>query len=585
MGRRTRARGRAAPATPLEPPPPTPEPATPSTSTSTSTSADPPRPSSASSKKLRRSLNPEVDEARKDWQGFRVIDLDLLVKSILSNTVCKVCFNSVKISETHQVGLSSVFTLSCSTCGLQDNFRNSQMLSKNIAEVNRRSVYAFKSLGLGYSDYKEFFGVMDFPTPVANTTFDRALDAIQEASNAVAKESMTRAAKEEKEATGKETITVSGDGTWQKRGFTSLFGIVTLVGLITGKVLDFFVLSLVCKICDAYRGPQEGVEYEVWQEEHSDQCTKNHEGSSGSMEVSGMLELFKRSVAQRGVIYEEYIGDGDSKTYKAVCEKNPYPNVQIRKKECTAHVQKRMGTRLRNRKKELSGKKLSDGKPISGKGRLTDKVIDKIAEYYGKAIRSSTTIEEMKKKVWATYHHMSATDKKPSYQFCPKGSDSWCTYQKAVANKTVRQYKHKQNIPLVCLEACKKVFEDLTHDDLLQRCIGGFTQNPNESFNNVIWQRCPKVRFFGKKSVDIAAAEAAIQFNDGCRGKIRVLREMGVQPGRFCINWAIAADDARVVQAEQRAQESTKEARVARLKKRKEAERAAEDDSYVPGGH
>ena len=54
-------------------------------------------------------------------------------------------------------------------------------------------------------------------------------------------------------------------------------------------------------------------------------------------------------------------------------------NVQVKKIECTAHVQKRMGTRLRNKKKELSKKKLSDGKTIAGQGRLTDKMIDKIA--------------------------------------------------------------------------------------------------------------------------------------------------------------------------------------------------------------
>ena len=65
----------------------------------------------------------------------------------------------------------------------------------------------------------------------------------------------------------------------------------------------------------------------------------------------------------------------------------------MKKIECTAHVQKRMGTRLRNKKKELSKKKLSDGKTIAGQGRLTDKMIDKIAGYYGRAIRSSSTIE------------------------------------------------------------------------------------------------------------------------------------------------------------------------------------------------
>lgn len=556
---------------------------TPSISGATTTAS----PVSASARKMRSSLNPEVDDTRKSWSGFRVVDIDLFLKSIEANCVCKRCFQSVAIRETNQCGFSSKFTLSCSHCELSETFRNSEMITKHVAEVNRRSVYAFKSLGLGYSNYKEFCALMDFPTPVASTTFDRGVDEINEASTQVAEESMKQAAVEEAEAAGKTNITVSGDGTWQKRGFSSLFGVVTLIGLLTGKVIDFLVLSLVCKICDAYKGEKKGPDYEEWLEEHSSNCTKNHEGSSGKMEVDGMVQLFKRSVKERGVIYEDYIGDGDSKTYKAITESNPYKKekILVKKRECTAHVQKRMGTRLRNLKKELSKKKLSDGKVISGKGRLTDKVIDQIAGYYGKAIRSSNTLEQMKKAVWAIFYHMSSTDAKPSHQNCPKGADSWCKYQQAVAAKKAKKFKHKQGVPVACMVACKKVFEDLTAEDLLSRCLGGYTQNPNESVNNSIWLLCPKVKFFGKKTVDIAAAEGVLQFNDGCRAKVKVLRRMGIQPGSSCINWSISEDNARVVQAQFRAKAATKEARMARLKARMAAQQNSQDDSYVPGGH
>lgn len=64
-----------------------------------------------------------------------------------------------------------------------------------------------------------------------------------------------------------------------------------------------------------------------------------------------------------------------------------------------------MGTRLRNLKKDLRGKKLKDGKTIGGRGRLTDKKIDQFASFYGNAIRSSTFVQEMKDKVWAIFHH------------------------------------------------------------------------------------------------------------------------------------------------------------------------------------
>jgi hypothetical protein len=54
---------------------------------------------------------------------------------------------------------------------------------------------------------------------------------------------------------------------------------------------------------------------------------------------------------------------------------------------CVGNVQKRMGARLRKLKQEYKGKKLEDGKSISGQGRLTVKEIDSLQNYYGMAIR------------------------------------------------------------------------------------------------------------------------------------------------------------------------------------------------------
>ena len=41
-------------------------------------------------------------------------------------------------------------------------------------------------------------------------------------------------------------ITVSGDGSWQKRGHSSLNDVVTLVASDTGKCVDYRVLSKHC---------------------------------------------------------------------------------------------------------------------------------------------------------------------------------------------------------------------------------------------------------------------------------------------------------------------------------------------------
>ncbi|GFW01735.1 uncharacterized protein TNCV_1232351 [Trichonephila clavipes] len=75
-----------------------------------------------------------------------------------------------------------------------------------------------------------------------------------------------------------------------------------------------------------------------------------------------------------------------------------------------------MGTRLRKLKLIYSKKKLSDGKTNGGKGRLTDSLIDKLAYYYGNAIRcNSTSVKEMRKAIWAVWGHCCSTDDEPMH--------------------------------------------------------------------------------------------------------------------------------------------------------------------------
>ena len=68
------------------------------------------------------------------------------------------------------------------------------------------------------------------------------------------------------------------------------------------------------------------------------------------------------------------------------------------KLECIGHAQKRLGKALYEFKK--SSVKLDDGKPIKGRnGRLTKAAIEKLKNYYGKAIYNNakkdiTTSEE-----------------------------------------------------------------------------------------------------------------------------------------------------------------------------------------------
>ena len=90
-----------------------------------------------------------------------------------------------------------------------------------------------------------------------------------------------------------------------------------------------------------------------------------------------------------------------------------------------------MGTRFRDviktsviETETKAGKKVKR-KSLSGKGKLTAKIIDKLNVYYGLAIRRShDSVEKMKNAIWATFYHYSSTDKNPQHHKCPSGDDS-----------------------------------------------------------------------------------------------------------------------------------------------------------------
>ncbi|GFU48789.1 uncharacterized protein TNCV_4468391 [Trichonephila clavipes] len=181
------------------------------------------------------------------------------------------------------------------------------------------------------------------------------------------------------------------------------------------------------------------------------------------MEVAGALSIFQRSQSLYNVRYTKYLGDGDSKAFTSIVENKVYgDHCSVEKLECIGHVMKRMGTRLRRLKTKMRGQKLSDGKPLCGRNRLTEAEIDRLRAYYGLAIRRNlSSVKDMQQAIWAIFLHKLSTDEKPQHGFCPSDSDTW----------------------------------DLANPELLKKCLHGGTQNPNESVNNVIWSRVPKKTF------------------------------------------------------------------------------------------
>ena len=141
-----------------------------------------------------------------------------------------------------------------------------------------------------------------------------------------------------------------------------------------------------------------------------------------------------------------------------------------------------MGTRLHKLKARTKGQKLADGKTMSGKGRLTDTQIDRIQSMYGVAIRANKhNLAKMKENVWAIFFHKLSADKNPMLQMCTET----CPNKRAKTENI--EYQHKNSLPQVVMDQIKPVFRDLADPGLLEKCVDGYTQNANESFNNNSW--------------------------------------------------------------------------------------------------
>lgn len=199
-------------------------------------------------------------------------------------------------------------------------------------------------------------------------------------------------------------------------------------------------------------------------------------------------------------------------------------------------------------------------------------MIDELSTYYGLAIRrNSDDVDKMRKAIWATIKHKMSTDSEPQHDDCPEGAESWCSWQRAVANGDISKYRHKPPLPQEILEAIQPIFENLSRDDLLQRCLGGYTQNNNESYNKSVWAIAPKCQSGSKRIIDIATDIAVLVFNDGLRSLMKVLETLRITIGPNCFNFCVETDAARIQLAERSLTDAAKEARKALTSSRKES--------------
>ena len=458
---------------------------------------------------------------KKMMEGFRIIDITIL-SNLISCFACPDCKQcSLLLDESHDKrrGLASHLVVYCNSC----NFEYETFTSKNIysgtgsgrgskpLEVNYRAVYACRTIGAGYSSLEKLCGLMNIPHPMTVKHFDRISSVLGNSAQVIAESSTSAAAQEinrgklrlRHRSTNRTTdVGVSVDGCWQKRGYVSLNGTVAVISMESGKILDVEVLSRYCKICQHKQETLEPYEFREWYDTHQESCRANHDGTSPMMEVEGAVRIFQRSIEKHSLRYMEYYGDGDSKAYSAV--KNTYSPDVTEKKECVGHYQKRVGCRIRKAKKEKKG--------LRG---LPDWMVDKLQNYFGIALRANTgtSAKQMGDAIWASFLHVASSETRNLHSLCQKSASSCCQYQRDQINGT-NLFKPGPGLSDDVILLVKPIYTDLIKPEALKKCLHGLTQNHNESFNSMIWERAPKNTYISLEKMKFAVYDAVGCFND-----------------------------------------------------------------------
>ena len=506
---------------------------------------------------------------------------------------------------TKRQGLMSELSLQCNTCHESTPLLTSTSVTQRGTsyDINRRAVYHAIETGSGYEGLATFCSIMNMPC-LTKTAYYKQVDNVLEALEDEAKEEMRKSAERlrqqildenpDKDENDILDAAVSFDGTWAKRGFTSLTGVVFVISVDTGEVLDYHVLSKSCQSCALKKGKCTDEEFEEWLLEH--ECDINFTGSSPAMEAEGAVVLWGRSIERHNLRYKWMVSDEDSKAFNSV--EHIYDDITVEKLDCVGHVQKRMGKHLLNLKARTKGK-LADGQPIGGRGRLTEGRIKQLQKYYGLAIRQNTikkanpterevdvAVYAMKKNIIGTLHHaVNSSDLAKQHRFCPPGESSCCKWQQDAASGT-STYIDDNCLPEVFLEVLRPTFMTLSDSKLLGRCVLGATQNQNECINSMVWVRCPKHKHHGVKVVRCAVASAVCHFHSGATSRLSIMERLSIPGGASTRLASNAKDNKRKRKSDLQATEKEKKRRQGEqlLHTRPEALRDAEGDTYDAGG-
>ena len=484
---------------------------------------------------------------RDNSEDYHLIRMKNLMNAVSAFTCCGSPL-TVKQDRRSRRGFVVRLDIVCSVCGKTSNIMNPYR--EEDLQVNTRAVVAARSAGKGRTGLCHFAGMMGMLPPLHQSHYATHSSKVLVATREACYVNMCEAAAVLRRAVNASEdevvdVKVTCDATWQKRGHQSLYGVVVVASWETGQVLDIEVLSKYCRECNKKKNiDPTSPEFLDWWETHQADCDCNYDGTSGDMEKEGALRIWRRSVHKYKLRYTSMIADGDSSTYPTISAEKPYgEDYPIEKHECVGHVQKRMFKHLQTLKQQQHRDEEGKFIRLGGRNRLTKDLMLKLQRWYGKAIRSNPgDAVAMSRGVMAIFYHSISTEASPLHHMCPTGPTSWCKHNRAAA-KGESPPPHHHTIPYEICHIVKRVFINLSNPSLMERCVLGATQNQCESFNSVIWNRCPKVDFYSSAVVEIAANMAVLTFNSVQEALKNILKQLNIPYGPTTEAYLMSTDD------------------------------------------
>uniref|UniRef100_A0ABD2XAY9 Exonuclease domain-containing protein n=1 Tax=Trichogramma kaykai TaxID=54128 RepID=A0ABD2XAY9_9HYME len=459
------------------------------------------------------------------------------MEEIIKNLRCKRCKDKLHLEDTIKEirsGLASVFVIICSKCTIHSGIGHTK-LSKLLACLNVPAMSdrifkiceeqvgqviektAHESCILSAEEERQLVienveKICEYlPEEIAADVYGNLRMLRSSTENSTSSTDCNNNSNAFNEAVGNIiNIIVSFEMGWSKRGkgrsYDSLNGYATIIGYLSGKIIDFKTYNRKCYSCD--KGHD--------QSDHN--CRKNYVGSAKSMEAAAGDHMINNSniLKEVGLNARVVIGDEDSSSIAKIRKNN---SKTIYKLIDTNH-------RVKNHSKELY-ELAKTHKELNRKGVI--KHLKKCLSYAVSQNRGQTA--KLAKIILSIPDHVFG-----QHENCGE----WCKKDRK---------KHTIELKSEELYNALKSFYTKYSINAYKFAVPASSQ-ANESVNNIIAQKAPNSIYYSRSaSADYRVANAVCTKNDGEMSLLNIKKNLDLSSNLYTSKYVSKTDNKRYTRA------------------------------------